>query len=70
MMEDFKQLAEQTLEALLAAHNLRILHRDIKPENIKVNACPEVACKPRSSTSASRAPALPRASRRKIRKAA
>ncbi len=36
MYEDFKQLAEQTLEALLAAHNLRILHRDIKPENIKV----------------------------------
>lgn len=36
MQDDFKQLAEQTLEALLAAHNLRILHRDIKPENIKV----------------------------------
>lgn len=36
MLEDFKQLAEQSLEALLAAHNLRILHRDIKPENIKV----------------------------------
>ena len=40
MMEDFKQLAEQTLEALLAAHNLRILHRDIKPENIKVERLP------------------------------
>lgn len=40
MQEDFKQLAEQTLEALLAAHNLRILHRDIKPENIKVERLP------------------------------
>ena len=40
MLEDFKQLAEQTLEALLAAHNLRILHRDLKPENIKVERLP------------------------------
>ena len=40
MLDDFKQLAEQTLEALLAAHNLRILHRDIKPENIKVERLP------------------------------
>lgn len=39
-LEDFKQLAEQTLEALLAAHQLRILHRDIKPENIKVERLP------------------------------
>ncbi len=38
--DDFKQLAEQTLEALLAAHQLRILHRDIKPENIKVERLP------------------------------
>lgn len=40
MQEDFKQLAEQTLEALLAAHSLRILHRDLKPENIKVERLP------------------------------
>lgn len=40
MQDDFKQLAEQSLEALLAAHNLRILHRDIKPENIKVERLP------------------------------
>jgi serine/threonine protein kinase len=39
-LDDFKQLAEQTLEALLAAHELRILHRDIKPENIKVERLP------------------------------
>jgi len=39
-LDDFKQLAEQTLEALLAAHNLRILHRDLKPENIKVERLP------------------------------
>jgi eukaryotic-like serine/threonine-protein kinase len=39
-LDDFKQLAEQTLEALLAAHQLRILHRDIKPENIKVERLP------------------------------
>ncbi|MBL9116352.1 MAG: protein kinase [Verrucomicrobiaceae bacterium] len=38
--DDFKQLAEQTLEGLLAAHQLRILHRDIKPENIKVERLP------------------------------
>jgi serine/threonine protein kinase len=35
-VEDFKELAHQTLEALVEAHHLRILHRDIKPENIKV----------------------------------
>jgi len=40
MQEDFKQLAEQTLEAMLAAHGLRILHRDLKPENIKVERLP------------------------------
>jgi len=39
-LEDFKQLAEQTLEALLAAHQLRVLHRDLKPENIKVERLP------------------------------
>ena len=35
-VDDFKQLARQTLEALLAAHEQNILHRDLKPENIKV----------------------------------
>ena len=40
MQDDFKQLAEQTLEAMLAAHSLRILHRDLKPENIKVERLP------------------------------
>jgi hypothetical protein len=39
-LEDFKQLAEQTLEAMLAAHQLRVMHRDIKPENIKVERLP------------------------------
>jgi hypothetical protein len=38
--DDFKQLAEQTLEGLLAAHQHRVLHRDIKPENIKVERLP------------------------------
>lgn len=34
--EDFRELAYQTLEGLLAAHQKHILHRDIKPENIKI----------------------------------
>lgn len=38
--DDFKELASQTLEALLAAHQCQILHRDIKPENIKVERLP------------------------------
>ena len=38
--DDFKELASQTLEALLAAHQRHILHRDIKPENIKVERLP------------------------------
>ncbi len=40
MLDDFKQLAEQSLEALLVAHQHRVLHRDIKPENIKVERLP------------------------------
>jgi len=39
-VDDFKQLAALTLEALLAAHELNILHRDLKPENIKVTRLP------------------------------
>jgi len=42
--DDFKELASQTLEGLLAAHERHILHRDIKPENIKAGVC-----SPRSS---------------------
>lgn len=38
--DDFKELASQTLEGLLAAHQRHILHRDIKPENIKVERLP------------------------------
>ena len=38
--DDFKELANQTLEGLLAAHQHHILHRDIKPENIKVERLP------------------------------
>ncbi len=38
--DDFKELARQTLEGLLAAHERHILHRDIKPENIKVERLP------------------------------
>lgn len=38
--DDFKELAYQTLEALVAAHQHHILHRDIKPENIKAERLP------------------------------
>ena len=38
--DDFKELATQTLEGLLAAHQNHILHRDIKPENIKIERLP------------------------------
>jgi hypothetical protein len=38
--DDFKELASQSLEGLLAAHQRHILHRDIKPENIKVERLP------------------------------
>ena len=33
---DFLEIAQQLLEALIAAHEQGILHRDIKPENIRV----------------------------------
>ncbi len=35
-VDDFKQLAEQALEALLTAHEMDLQHRDIKPANIKI----------------------------------
>lgn len=38
--DDFKELATQSLEGLLAAHQNHILHRDIKPENIKIERLP------------------------------
>lgn len=38
--DDFKELANQALEALLGAHQRHILHRDIKPENVKVERLP------------------------------
>lgn len=38
--DDFKELASQSLEGMLAAHQHHILHRDIKPENIKVERLP------------------------------
>lgn len=38
--DDFKELASQCCEGLLAAHERHILHRDIKPENIKVERLP------------------------------
>ncbi len=39
-LQDFFELASQTLEGALYAHSLSILHRDLKPENIKVKRQP------------------------------
>ncbi|MCX6857715.1 MAG: protein kinase [Verrucomicrobia bacterium] len=39
-LEDFQQLASQSLEALIAAHELKVLHRDIKPENLRISRLP------------------------------
>jgi serine/threonine protein kinase len=35
-LEDFYQVAQQTLDALSNAHRMNLLHRDIKPANIQV----------------------------------
>lgn len=37
---DFRQLANQTLEALIAAQELHIVHRDLKPTNIMLTWLP------------------------------
>lgn len=37
---DFYELATQTLEGALSAHDQSILHRDLKPENMKVKRLP------------------------------
>lgn len=38
--EDFKTVAEQALEALIAAHDAKFLHRDIKPSNLMLTWLP------------------------------
>lgn len=38
--EDFKTVAEQSLEALIAAHESKLLHRDIKPSNLMLTWLP------------------------------
>jgi serine/threonine protein kinase len=39
-LNDFRELALQSLEALITAHGQSILHRDLKPENIKIKRLP------------------------------
>jgi serine/threonine protein kinase len=39
-MEDFRELALQTLGALSTCHEHRIIHRDLKPANIKIDRDP------------------------------
>ena len=38
--KDFREVAQQTQEALIAAQDLNLLHRDIKPTNIMVSWLP------------------------------
>ncbi len=38
--QDFRQLANQTLEALIAAQELHLVHRDLKPSNIMLTWLP------------------------------
>ncbi|QTN31409.1 protein kinase [Akkermansiaceae bacterium] len=38
--QDFRQLAMQTLEALIAAQELHLVHRDLKPSNIMLSWLP------------------------------
>lgn len=40
MLEDFFEVALQSLEGLAAAHSIGMLHRDIKPSNIMLSASP------------------------------
>lgn len=37
---DFRELALQTQEAMIAAHDLKLVHRDIKPGNVMLNWLP------------------------------
>jgi|GEM_PF-2394362 len=36
-LDDFYQIAEQSLEGLMAAHEIHLVHRDLKPSNINVH---------------------------------
>lgn len=39
-LDDFISVADQALEALIAAHSVGIVHRDLKPENIMITFWP------------------------------